>query len=215
MFAAKKKQLIDKLIKGGYIKNKDVISAMEQIPREVFVPDEFKDFSYSDTPLRIGTGQTISAPHMVGMMLELIELKKGDKVLEVGGGSGYHASIAAAIVGDEGHVYSVEIIEELAIKAEINIKNAGMQDRVSVVLGDGSKGLEEHSPFDKIMVACGAPSIPRPLIDQLKDGGIMILPVGGGYYQTLVRVIKKPGGEIIKEDHGGCAFVPMVGEYGT
>lgn len=215
MFASKKKQLIDKLIRGGYIKNKDVINAMEQIPREIFVPDEFKDFSYSDTPLRIGAGQTISAPHMVGMMLELMELKKGDKVLEVGGGSGYHASIAAAIVGDQGHVYSVEIIEELATKAEINIKNAGMQDRVSVVLGDGSKGLEEHSPFDKIMVACGAPSIPEPLIDQLKEGGIMILPVGGGYYQTLVRVIKKPGGEIIKEDHGGCAFVPMVGEHGT
>lgn len=213
MFDDKKKKLIDRLKSSGYIHSDEVIEAFLNVPRENFVPDELKDYSYSDTPLRIAKEQTISAPHMVGMMLELLELKKGEKVLEVGAGSGYHAAMAAYMIGDDGHVYTIEYIKELAHIAEENIKSTGLDSRITVIHGDGSKGLEEHAPYDKIMVACGAPGIPRPLIDQLKEGGIMILPVGGGYYQDLVRVIKDQG-KITKEKHGGCAFVPMVGEHG-
>ncbi len=214
MFGDKREKLIKKLISSGYIHSDEVIEAFRQIPRENFVPEDHKLFSYSDTPLRIGKEQTISAPHMVGMMLELLELEKGDKVLEVGAGSGYHAAMAAHIIGEGGHVYTIEYIEELASRARANIESIGFQNRITVINADGSKGLPEHAPYDRIMVACGAPDVPQPLMDQLKEGGIIILPVGSGYYQKLIRV-RKMDGKFIKEDHGGCAFVPMVGEYGV
>ena len=214
MFEEKKDRLIKNLIAKGYISNKEVIRAMKRVPREIFIPEDQRQFAYSDTPLRIGDGQTISAPHMVGMMLELLELKVGHKVLEIGGGSGYHAAMAASIIGHDGHVYTVEVIEDLAKKAEANIREAGLIGRASVIHADGSKGLKRFAPFDRIMVACGAPSIPGPLVDQLKEGGIMILPIGSEHYQNLIRVIKKPGGAVISENHGGCAFVPMIGEFG-
>ena len=214
MLEDKKKRLIEGLISRGYISSQNVIGAMSAVPREIFLPEDQRQFAYSDTPLRIGEGQTISAPHMVGLMLELLELKKGHKVLEVGGGSGYHAAMAASIVGNEGQVYSVELKKELAERGEANIRKAGLLGSVSVILGDGSKGLKMFAPFDRIMTACGAPSVPQPLLDQLKEGGIMVLPIGGEHYQNLIRVIKKPGGEIISENHGGCAFVPMLGEHG-
>ena len=214
MFGDKKERLIKKLVSSGYIHTDEVIEAFRQIPRENFIPDEHRPFSYSDTPLRIGKEQTISAPHMVGMMLELLELEKGGKVLEVGAGSGYHAAMAAHVIGEEGHVYTIEYLQDLAERAVVNIDSIGFKDRITVINADGSKGLPEYAPFDRIMVACGAPEVPRPLIEQLKEGGIMILPVGGGYYQKLIRV-RKVDGKVVKEDHGGCAFVPMVGEYGV
>ncbi len=213
MLEEKKKRLIDKLSSQEYIKSERVIKAFHGIPRENFVPDELKSFSYSDTPLKIGNDQTISAPHMVGMMLELLELSGGEKILEVGAGSGYHASMAAYAIGERGHVYTIEYIEELSKIAIANIKSVGLADRITVINADGSKGLEEHAPYDRIMVACGAPKVPQPLIDQLKDGGIMVIPVGSGYYQDLVRLIKKDG-KVMEESKGGCAFVPMRGEHG-
>ncbi len=213
MFEEERKILVAKLVREGYVKTGQVISAMESVPRHQFLPKEVRTFAHSDTPLQIGEGQTISAPHMVGMMLELLELEKGHKVLEVGGGSGYHASLAAHIVGREGHVYSVEIIESLARQAEKNVRACGMHERVTVILDDGSKGLKRFAPFDRIMTACSAPTVPRPLVEQLTDPGIMVLPVGGGYFQELV-LVKKKDGEITTKNKGGCAFVPMHGEYG-
>jgi len=213
MHEEERKRMVEKLVRCGYVHSKEVIEAMERVPRHIFLSEGVRDYAHSDTPLSIGEGQTISAPHMVGMMLELMELKKGYTVLEVGGGSGYHAALLGYMVGTEGHVYSVEIIESLARKAEQNIKAVGMSDRVSIILGDGSKGLKRFAPFDRITVACTAPNIPEPLVEQLKDQGILIIPVGVGYLADLIMV-KKDKGKLIKQNCGGVAFVPMRGEYG-
>lgn len=208
-----RKRLVAKLRREGYVKSPEVIAAMEQIPRHEFLPRDMRGFAHSDTPLNIGEGQTISAPHMVGMMLELMELKPGQNVLEVGGGSGYHAALIAHIIGREGHIYSVEIIDSLAKQAEKNIRIAGMHERVTIILGDGSKGLKRFAPFDRITAACSAPSVPLPLIDQLKDPGIMVIPVGASYFQELI-LVRKHNGQVIKQRKGGVAFVPMRGEHG-
>ncbi|MEM4262690.1 MAG: protein-L-isoaspartate O-methyltransferase, partial [Thermoplasmata archaeon] len=147
------------------------------------------------------------------IMLEEQELKPGQKVLEVGTGSGYHAALAAELVRPDGRVYTIERISELVAFAKRNISRAGYSDSVEVIEGDGSKGLPEKAPFDRIFVACGAPDVPEPLLDQLAEGGIMLVPVGGRYYQELIKVRKKKGG-IIRESRGGCIFVPLIGEYG-
>ena len=213
MHSDERKRMVDKLVNSGYVRSEQVVKAMETIPRHIFVPENYRQFSYSDTPLQIGEGQTISAPHMVGMMLELLELEKGHKVLEVGCGSGYHAALAGYLVGSEGHVYTIEIIEDLAKRAQENINAVGLHDRITILWQDGSKGLPEHAPFDRIMAACSAPAIPEPLVRQLKDPGIMVIPVGSGYYQYLY-LVRKERGKITKKERGGVAFVPMRGEFG-
>jgi len=212
-FEEERKGLVAKLVQRGYITNSQVILAMESVPRHLFLPDESQKFAHSDTPLNIGQGQTISAPHMVGMMLELMELKKGMTVLEVGGGSGYHAALISYIVGGQGHVYTIEIIESLAKLAEHNITAVGLHDRVTVINGDGSRGLPEEAPFERITAACSAPEVPEPLVEQLTDPGIMVIPVGSGYLQNLI-LVKKENGEVTRKDYGGVAFVPMRGEHG-
>lgn len=213
MYEEERKDLVAKLVQRGYVKSQPVITAMENVPRHLFLPKEMEKFAYSDTPLSIGKGQTISAPHMIGMMLDLMELEKGHKVLEVGGGSGYHAALLGYLVGGAGHVYSIEIIEELATTAEENISAVGLHDQITIINGDGSKGLPEQAPFDRITAACSAPSVPEPLVEQLTDPGIMVLPVGTGYSQNLI-LVKKENGQITRKDHGGVAFVPMRGEHG-
>lgn len=155
-------------------------------------------------------------------MNEALELEVGHKVLEVGSGSGWHASTIAEIVAPSdvprekwGHVYTVEIIPELAEFARRNIERAGYGDRVTVICGDGSLGYPEEAPYDRILVTAAAPSIPEPLKEQLKPGGIMVIPVGEvGFYQTLIRLRKLENGRTIEEDLGGVAFVPLVGKYG-
>jgi protein-L-isoaspartate(D-aspartate) O-methyltransferase len=206
--------MVEKLVKAGFIRTAKVRKAMETIPRHVFVPEEMRRFAYADAPLEIGEGQTISAPHMVAMMLEILELASGMTVLEVGCGSGYHASLAAYLVGGHGHVYTIDIIEKLTKQARANISQVGLHDRITVIHGDGSKGLPLHAPFDRIMAACSAPKVPQPLIDQLKDPGIAVIPVGAGFSQDLVTVRKKDGKVSTRVDHG-VAFVPMRGEFGV
>lgn len=212
-FETERKRLVQSLIDRGYISKKEVIAAMGKVPRECFVPLEYQDAAYYDCPLEIGEGQTISAPHMVGIMVENLNLEKGHKVLEVGGGSGYHAAIVAEIVGDSGHVYSVERIESLAKKAEENLKKCSFSNRVTIIIGDGSKGLPEFAPYDRIFVSCAAPTIPKNLIAQLKDGGKLLIPVGNRFFQDLIGCWKK-GDRLLKENHGGCVFVPLIGEHG-
>ena len=212
-FDDEREALIDSLIRNQYISKAEVIRAMRKIQRHFFVPDHLKSAAYYDHPLQIGEGQTISAPHMVGIMLERLDLKKGQKVLEVGGGSGYHAALTAEIVGEEGHVYSMERIERLANKAEANIKRCELNKRVTIVIGDGSCGLKEHAPYDRIFITCASPGIPQPLIDQLKDGGKLLIPSGSIYFQDLILCEKK-GKKITKTNYGGCVFVPLIGEYG-
>jgi protein-L-isoaspartate(D-aspartate) O-methyltransferase len=203
---------VESLVARGYISRPEVIAAMKAVRRHVFVPDRHRDDAYADHPLEIGEGQTISAPHMVGIMVDKLDLRKGHRVLEIGGGSGYHAAVTAAIVGPEGHVYSVERIESLAERARRNLEAAGYEKLVTVVAGDGSKGLPRHAPYDRIFVACAAPAVPPPLIEQLKEGGKMLVPVGAGY-QDLIMVEKK-GTKVVQTSHGGCVFVPLLGEYG-
>ena len=206
-------RLVDSLLRRGYITSTSVANAVRRVPREEFVPQRLRDEAYIDTPLPIGDGQTISAPHMVAIMAEKLEVQPGHKVLEVGAGSGYHAAVVAELVRPGGRVFTVERYESLARFAEANLARAGYADTVEVVVGDGSLGLPEHAPYDRIFVACGAPDVPSPLIEQLSDGGHMLVPVGGKMYQDLIKIIKR-GKKVTTENHGGCVFVPLVGEHG-
>ena len=187
-----------------------VVDAMARVPRELFVPDRLREMAYDDRPLPIGEGQTISAPHMVAIMCEVLDLWEGMKVLEVGGGSGYHAAVMAEIVGPEGHVYAIERIPELAKQAVANLARAGIKN-VTIVVGDGSLGLPDHAPYDRISVAASAPRVPEPLKEQLKPGGKLVIPVGI-YDQELLLVTKKDGFEVRK--YMGVIFVPLIGEHG-
>jgi protein-L-isoaspartate(D-aspartate) O-methyltransferase len=212
-FELERKKLIDSLVRRKYITKPDVISAMMRVPRHIFVPKAIERFAYHDTPQQIGSGQTISAPHMVGIMAEKLDLKSGQKVLEVGSGCGYHAAVVAEIVGRSGHVYSIEYIRTLAECAQENIKKCGLEDYVTIVHGDGGLGLPDHAPYDRIYVTCASPDVPSPLIDQLTDKGKLLIPSGGRHFQTLMYWEKK-GKKIIKKDYGGCVFVPLRGKYG-
>jgi len=206
-------RLVDSLISRGYVTSEAVERAMRRVPREEFLPRDMKDEAYVDSPLPIGEGQTISAPHMVAIMAEQLDLSPGLKVLEIGAGSGYHAAVCAEVVAPDGHIYTIERISSLATFAEDNLKRTGYGDLVTVIFGDGTKGLPDKAPFDRIFVAAGAPDVPEPLTDQLADGGRMLVPVGGRYYQDLIKVERK-GKKLIKENIGGCVFVPLIGEYG-
>jgi protein-L-isoaspartate(D-aspartate) O-methyltransferase len=184
-----------------------VIEAMNKIYRRLFVPREFESSAYIDIPLPIGFGQTISAPHMVGLMCEYLELKDGDKVLEVGTGSGYNAAVMSLLVGESGWIYTVEKTPELAQQAIERINMLGLKN-ITVVTGDGKEGLESFAPFDKITVTCYAKQVPEKLIVQLKDNGIMIIPVGSEYIQKLKR-IRKIKTKLFEEDLTYVRFVPM------
>jgi len=208
-----RKNLVESLKRRGYVTSKAVEDAMLRVPREEFLPVGVREEAYVDSPLPIGEGQTISAPHMVAIMAENLVLEPGHRVLEVGTGSGYHAAICAEIVALDGHVWTIERISTLASFAEGNLKKTGYSKLVTVIYADGSKGLAKEAPFDRIFVAAGAPDIPKPLMDQLKEGGKLLVPVGGRYYQDLIRVTRS-GSRFIKENLGGCVFVPLIGEYG-
>jgi len=158
---------------------------------------------------------------MVSIMDEALELEVGHRVLEIGAGSGWHASTIAEIVAPTntpkkrwGHVYTVEVVPELAEVARKNIERAGYGNRVTVICGDGSEGYTEEAPYDRVLVTAAAPDVPKPLVEQLKTGGVLVIPVGGVYlYQTLVRIRKKDN-RIVEEKLGGVAFVPLVGKHG-
>ncbi len=206
----RRKRMVEKLKKELDLSEK-VAKAMLKIPRHLFVPEHISE-AYNDYPLPIGYGQTISAPHMVAIMCELLNLKEGDKVLEVGAGSGYHAAIVAEIVGEKGKVVTIERIPELAERARKTLEELGIKN-VKVVVGDGSKGYEEDAPYDKIYVTASAPDVPKSLVKQLKKGGRLVIPIGD-YIQYLYIVDKDEEGKIKKRRWGGVRFVPLVGEEG-
>ncbi len=157
----------------------------------------------------------IAGRDMVAIMNEALDLEPGLKVLEVGAGSGYHAATIAEILGPEGHVYTLERVEELVKFARQNLERAGYSTRVTLVQGDGSLGYVDRAPYDRILVTAAAPEVPPKLIDQLTKGGVLIVPVGGRFFpQELVKVRKKPDGRIERSSLGGVAFVPLVGEHG-
>ena len=207
----KQEKLINTLQQNGYIKSNSVKQAFLKTPRELFVPDSSKRLAYQDTPLDIGNEQTISAPHMVAIMCEALDVKRGQTILEIGAGSGYHAAVLSHMVGKTGHIYSVERLEVLGIQAKKNLCKAGIEN-VSIEIGDGSKGLPSHAPYDRIYVTCASPGIPPPLIDQLKDKGKLLIPVGNMY--CTLMIIEKKGNETMSRSLGGCVFVPLIGEYG-
>jgi protein-L-isoaspartate(D-aspartate) O-methyltransferase len=187
-----------------------VLEAMEKVPRERFVPDDTRDFAYEDTPLHLGHGQTISAPSMVAIMCDNLDVRDGDKVLDIGTGWGYHAAILSVLAGS-GMVYSVERIPELAVRAEKILDELGY-DNVKVIVGDGSEGLPEFAPYDRINVAAAAPEIPGALAEELAEDGRLVVPVGR-YLQELMLAVKK-NGRIETYQKGGVAFVPLVGKAG-
>jgi protein-L-isoaspartate(D-aspartate) O-methyltransferase len=197
-FSQERIKAIDRLIQSGFIRTPPVIHAMKQVPREEFLPDALRERAYIDAPLPIGYGQTISALHMVGIMAEALSLAQGQIVLEVGSGSGYHAAVIAEIVApptaeSSGHVYTLEI---------------------TPLHSDGTLGLPDHAPYDRIYVAAAAPKIPFPLTQQLRQHGLLVIPIGQRhFFQELIRV-KKEGEHLIQDSLGGVAFVPLVGQHG-
>ena len=207
----KRINLVKQLILERRIKSKEVEKAFLEVKREEFVPENIKNYAYIDSPLEIGNGQTISAPHMVAIMVEGLDIKKGQKILEIGAGSGYHAAIVSRLVGNKGHVYSIERFTSLGENAKKNLEKTKIEN-VTIEIGDGSEGLQKYAPYDRIYVTCAAPDIPQPLIDQLKDGGKLMIPVGRMFCQ--LELIEKVKDKIHSKNLGGCAFVPLVGKYG-
>ena len=196
--------LLNYLERENYLRTPQVRKAMEEVDRRYFVRTSDKLSAYDDTPLSIGKGQTISAPHMVVMMLEELKLSENDNLLEIGSGCGYHAAVASRLVSKVTTIERIPYIYELACE---NLEN---YDNIEIVNGDGSRGFMDNCPYQKIMVTCGAPRVPPPLIDQLEIGGLMVIPVGGRVAQELLTVERTAEGiSVIRRP--GVAFVPMIG----
>ncbi len=209
-FSRLRESMVRSQIEARGVKDSQVLEAMFTIPRHEFVPSGYQDYSYADQPLPIGYGQTISQPYMVAVMTELLDIEEGDKVLEVGTGSGYQAAILAEITDE---VYTAEIIPELAELAAKRLKRLGYT-QVQAANLDGYYGWEEHAPYDGIIVTCAPDHIPPPLLEQLKDGGRLIIPVGPpGAYQTLWLVEREGEEFLYKNVMGWIRFVPLTGEH--
>lgn len=214
MYEREREELVERLVRWGYLRRQDIIDAFKKVPRHEFIPENIRDYSYADQPLSIGHGQTISAPSMIAIMLESLDLKRGQKVFEVGTGSGYNAALIAEVVGQRGGVFSIERIDELAEFGRANLKRTGY-GWVQVVVGDGTCGYEKEAPWDRILVTACAPELPKPLVEQMKIGGKLGAPVGQHYmFQTWVVAERREKGKLKIEERGGCSFVPLVGKYG-
>ena len=202
--------MVERQLRRRGIFDERVLAAMEEIPRELFVPEAGRPYAYDDAPVSIGHGQTISQPYMTALMAQSLELRGGEKVLEVGAGSGYHAAVLAALGA---RVVAVELIPELAEQARLNLEAAGRAAGVRVISGDGSLGFPEEAPYDGISVAAGAPDIPPALVEQLRDSGRLVIPVGARDEQEL-QVITKRGGKLSTRVAAACRFVPLRGGMG-
>lgn len=219
-FEEKRKILVESLKDRGILTKVKVIDAMLTVPRHKFVPEEAKSSAYMDSPLSIGLGQTISAPHMNAMMCEYLKLKEGDKVLEIGTGSGYHAALCAELVSPKnspnpGHIYTIERHEDLVKNARKCLEETGYDQIVTVIHGDGTLGYAKEAPYDKILVTAASPSkIPIPLRDQLKEGGILCIPAGSKNFGQNLYIIKKMGDDFKSKKVTGVRFVPLIGKYG-
>jgi len=202
--------MVDRQIAARGVTDATVLAAMRKVPRHEFVPEGLRYAAYDDRPLPIGEGQTISQPYIVALMTEALHLVPGEKVLEIGTGSGYQAAILAELTDQ---VYTIEILEDLGRRAEETLRRLGYSG-VRVKIGDGYLGWEEHAPYDAIIVTCAPDHIPQPLIDQLAEGGRIIIPVGLGFAQTLT-LVEKQGGVVRQQAIIPVLFVPMTGEHGA
>jgi len=193
------------------IRDERVLAAMEQVPRHEFVPDQYHHLAYGDEPLSIGHGQTISQPYIVAAMTQALKLRGTEKVLEVGAGCGYAAAVMARLCA---HVYTIELVAELAEMARQNIARTGFAEGVTVVHGDGSLGYPEQSPFQGVSVAAAAPTVPAALMEQLDpDEGRLVIPVGSDYDQEM-RLMERRREDLRTEMLGHCRFVPLLGKKG-
>jgi len=219
-FKEKRIRLVENLKDRGILTKPEVINAMLIVPRHKFVPKDAESSAYMDSPLSIGLGQTISAPHMNAMMCEYLKLKQGDKVLEIGTGSGYHAALCAEIIAPKnaknpGHVFTIERHEELVKNARKSLEETGYDRTVTVIHGDGTLGYPNEAPFDKILVTAASPSkVPLPLRDQLKDSGILCIPAGSKDFGQNLYIIKKHKDGFKSKKITGVRFVPLIGKYG-
>ena len=206
-YAWKRKNMVERQIVARGVRDKKVLEAMESVPRHLFVPEEFRQYSYYDQPLPIGLEQTISQPYIVALMTEMLDVDNDDIILEIGTGSGYQAAVLSKIVKE---VYTIEIIEDLGLQAEERLKGLGFNN-VYVKIADGSLGWPDKAPFDAIIVTAAAEKIPDPLIKQLKSGGRMVIPVDSSFFgQDLLIVEKDESGEISIKKTIPVRFVPLV-----
>lgn len=202
-------EMVEEQLISRDINDQEVLNAMRSVPRHFLVPEPLRDQAYSDRPLPIGLGQTISQPYIVAFMTQTLNLDHGDKVLEIGTGSGYQAAVLSHITPN---VYTIEIVEALGKRANQELDKLGYTN-IEMKIGDGYYGWEEHAPFDGIIVTAAPENIPDPLIEQLKPGGTLVIPVGeSGEVQTFTKVTKLESGEIQKERLMAVRFVPMTGE---
>ncbi len=203
-----RKEMVLQQIKARNITDLRVMETMEKIPRHLFIPEANRVDAYEDKPVSIGFGQTISQPYIVALMTEVLQLKKGEKVLEVGTGSGYQAAILAELGAE---TFTIEIVPELAELGRKNLEQTRYEN-VNVKVGDGYLGWNEHAPFDAILVTCAPENVPSPLVEQLKDRGRMIIPIGPEVQVQDLVLLKKVQGKLEKKSVAPVRFVPMVGE---
>jgi len=206
-FALQRQQMVEQQLKPRGINDVRVLAAMAKVPREEFIPVNARAGAYEDGPLPIGYDQTISQPYVVAFMTEQLRPKQGDRVLEIGSGSGYQAAILAELMAE---VYTMEIVGPLAKTAEATLQRLGYQN-VHIKVGDGYKGWPEEAPFDAIIVTCAPENVPQPLVDQLKDGGRMVIPVGERFAQQLY-LLEKKNGQLKESATLPVRFVPMLRE---
>ena len=206
-FAVERERMVQQQLRTRGIKDERVLAALAKVPREEFVPQDSRAASYEDGPLPIGYDQTISQPYIVAFMTEQLRPKPSDRVLEIGSGSGYQAAILGELVAE---VYTIEIVEPLAKSAEATLQRLGYNN-VHIKAGDGYKGWPEQAPFDAIIVTCAPEKVPQPLVDQLKDGGRMVIPVGERFAQQLY-LLEKKNGQLKESVTLPVRFVPMLRE---
>jgi protein-L-isoaspartate(D-aspartate) O-methyltransferase len=204
-----RRRMVDDQIVGRGIKDERVLAAMRRVPRHEFLPEAIRGMAYADNALPIGEGQTMSQPYMVAIMSELLGLTGTERVLEIGTGSGYQAAVLAELCGK---VYTVERLKTIGEKARAALDRLGYQN-VAIKVYDGTYGWKEMAPFDAILVTAGAPEIPAPLVEQLKDGGRMVIPVGDRFGQSLLKVVKTAEGAVTQRSIP-CVFVPLIGNHG-
>ena len=209
MYEDIRRDMVKNQIERRGVSDPKVLRAVEKVPRHLFVPPGYMEYSYSDRPLPIGDGQTISQPYIVAYMTEVLEIKKWHRVLEIGTGSGYQTAVLAEL---SYRVYTVEIIEELQEKAKVVLDGLGYKN-IEYVVGDGYEGYEQEAPYDRIILTAAPKEIPEKLLQQLAFGGKIVLPVGASYYQELVLIEKNRLGEIQIIPLMAVSFVPMVKHY--
>ena len=208
-YSTARKTMVQRQLVGRGVRDPRVLAAMEEVPRHFFVDEALWNEAYDDSPLPIGEGQTISQPYMVAVMTELLHLDGEERVLEIGTGSGYQAAVLTRLCR---WVYTMERLEGLSERARKAVEACGYAN-ISFIVGDGTQGWPDHAPYDGIIVTAGAPNIPHTLVEQLVEGGRLVIPVGDRFSQVLKLVIRTKEGTIV-ESHTGCRFVDLVGKFG-